>query len=106
MGCITRLLLMGITNACLLTGKSEYSAEEVKTLLEKSYQYGYSRGAGDGAIGLLDLQGDLIPEDVKRVFESVAIKGQREMNSQIATGSLRGITVHVCFGCSRVCCGG
>lgn len=92
MSCITRLLLMGITNACLLTGKSEYSAEEVKTLLEKSYQYGYSRGAGDGAI---DLQGDLIPEDVKRVFESVAIKGQREMNSQIATGSLRGITVHV-----------
>ena len=92
MSCITRLLLMGITNACLLTGKSEYSAEEVKTLLEKSYQYGYSRGAGDGAI---DLQGDLISEDVKRVFESVAIKGQREMNSQIATGSLRGITVHV-----------
>lgn len=85
----------GNTNACLLTGKSEYSAEEVKTLLEKSYQYGYFRGAGDGAIDLLDLQGDLIPEDVKRVFESVAIKGQREMNSQIATGSLRGITVHV-----------
>ena len=31
----------GNTNACLLPGKSEYSAEEVKTLLEKSYQYGY-----------------------------------------------------------------
>lgn len=33
----------GNTNACLLTGKSEYSAEEVKTLLEKSYQFGLPR---------------------------------------------------------------
>lgn len=30
----------GNTNACLLTGKSEYSAEEVKTLLEKSCRTG------------------------------------------------------------------